>query len=199
MNFSRQVLSPPTSLVCFVQAVEKLREGAYLLGRMRANTEEPDEFRWNLSAFLSAARSVTFYLQKEFSGEEGFEEWYQAKREAMTADEEMRFFTEARVNSIHIRAVSPNAVHHVGIYDSARGSDSIHIDIVQEGEVVDTRDSGSPPAEPPAPRPSESRTSYFFEDFPTEENEVVGACERHLQKLEELVSDWERIVNESPG
>ncbi len=172
-------------------ADEKLQEAVYFLEQMRSTTENPDAFRWNLSALLSAARSVTFYLEKEFSREPGFREWYQERREEMAADAEMRFFNEARVNSIHIRAVSPQTVRHVRIHDSMRGRDAIHVDIVRDGEIVETRDSGPSTGEPPAPRPSESRTSYFFQEFPGGERDVLEATERHLGKLANLLREWE--------
>ncbi len=172
-------------------ADEKLREAEYFLEKMRSSMENPDAFRWNLSALLSAARSVTFYLQKEFSGDPGFDEWYQARREEMLADDEMRFLNEARINSIHVRAVSPHTVRHVRIHDSVRGSDAIHIDVVRDGEVVETRDSGPSHREPPAPRPSESQTSYFFQEFPGGEKDVLEVMERHLGKLASLLRQWE--------
>ena len=51
---------------------------------------------YELNAFLSAARSVTFLLQKEFAVVDGFEAWWLAERSKLGADDAARFFLELR-------------------------------------------------------------------------------------------------------
>jgi len=59
-----------------MKAWDKYSEAKYFLEKMKENISNPDVFRYNLSAFLAAARSITFVLQKEFKNKkEGFNEW----------------------------------------------------------------------------------------------------------------------------
>lgn len=171
-------------------AEEKLREAEYFLGQMKANTQDPDAFRWNLSAFLSAARSVTFYLQKEFRGNPDFDSWYPEKQALLAADTEAKYFDEARVSSIHVRAVSPRKTVDVRMYESVGVSESFRFELIREGRVVATGESHSPPSPPPQPKPTEVEISYFFADFPGGEKEVLQACEEHVTKLRDLLEDW---------
>ena len=47
-------------------AREKLREAEYFLQGMRENSSERDAFKYNLSAFLAAARSARKFLKREY-------------------------------------------------------------------------------------------------------------------------------------
>ncbi|MCD6209368.1 MAG: hypothetical protein J7J01_00480 [Methanophagales archaeon] len=46
---------------------EKLLEARYFLEQMKERQSDQDAFKYNLSAFLAAARSVTLIMQKEFA------------------------------------------------------------------------------------------------------------------------------------
>jgi hypothetical protein len=54
------------------------------------------EFQFELNAFLSASRSVSFVLQKAMAGVPGFADWYIERQAAMKADAAMRYFLELR-------------------------------------------------------------------------------------------------------
>lgn len=54
------------------------------------------EFQFELNAFLSASRSVTFVLQKAMAGVPSFADWYIERQAAMKADAAMRYFLELR-------------------------------------------------------------------------------------------------------
>ncbi len=59
-------------LTSLILVLERLREAIYFarsLGRQR----NADVISYHLNAFLTAARSVTFILQKELSRNQGFE------------------------------------------------------------------------------------------------------------------------------
>ena len=73
---------------------ERLMEADFFAGRLvRA---KPNSVGYFLSAFLSAARSVTFLLQKELAHVPGFRQWRDAQRLALGADPAARFFLELR-------------------------------------------------------------------------------------------------------
>ncbi|NSZ85224.1 hypothetical protein G6L97_13720 [Agrobacterium tumefaciens] len=75
-------------------AVEKLLEAEYFLAHL-AQVSGP-AFQFELNAFLSASRSVTFVLQKVMSEVPGFATWYAQKQAVMRTDTAMRFFIELR-------------------------------------------------------------------------------------------------------
>jgi hypothetical protein len=74
---------------------ERLLEAEYFTKRMRL-LRNPSFFAYNLNAFLSAARSVTFLLQKEMSGVPNFTDWWEQQQEVLRKDECARFFHELR-------------------------------------------------------------------------------------------------------
>lgn len=75
-------------------ATEKLLEAEYFLGR--SMEVSGPYFQYELNAFLSAARNVSFVLQSSMSKVRGFNEWYAEKQAEMRADAAMRFFLELR-------------------------------------------------------------------------------------------------------
>lgn len=70
--------------------VERLLEAEYFLVRLADSYGL--EFQTLLNAFLSASRSVTFLLQASMARVPGFDEWYRARQQEMSADQAMRFF-----------------------------------------------------------------------------------------------------------
>jgi hypothetical protein len=79
----------------------KVLETSYFLDNM-ASTKDPSHAQYYLSAFISAARSITLTLQTVMSEEEGFEEWYSNVHNMLKEDEASRFFVQIRNASIHI-------------------------------------------------------------------------------------------------
>jgi hypothetical protein len=74
--------------------VEKLLEAEHFLARLTHSSGL--EFQFELNAFLSASRSVTFVLQKALSDVSAFAAWYDQQQSRMKADDAMRFFLELR-------------------------------------------------------------------------------------------------------
>lgn len=84
----------PHTFTTLRHPVEKLLEAEHFLARMTAS--DGLEFQFELNAFLSASRSLTFVLQKTLSGVPGFTVWYEQQQVRMKADAAMRFFLELR-------------------------------------------------------------------------------------------------------
>lgn len=78
------------------EADDRYQETHYFLSRIMGTYHQPDEFRWNLNAFLQALRNVTFIIQKVLSNEGGFTDWYEPQQEQMRSDELLRKFVEGR-------------------------------------------------------------------------------------------------------
>ncbi len=73
---------------------EKLLEAEYFMRRLPR--KRGYEHGFELNAYLSAARSVTFLIQKEMSKVPGFAEWWEERRAEMRRDDAMRFFLDLR-------------------------------------------------------------------------------------------------------
>ena len=84
----------PHTFTSLRHSVEKLLEAEYFLAGMIAAVGL--EFQFQLNAFLSASRSVTFVLRKALSEVQGFVPWYERQQARMSADPAMRFFRELR-------------------------------------------------------------------------------------------------------
>jgi hypothetical protein len=82
---------------------EKLDEAEYFLGRMNRTKKDPRAFRCNLSAFLSAARSVLQLAYKEASGKGG-QAWYDSQ---VTGNSVLEFFRDRRNLNVHTIPVNP--------------------------------------------------------------------------------------------
>ena len=74
--------------------LEKLLKAEHFLARKIAS--DGLRFQFELNAFLSASRNVTFILHKALSDVPGFAVWYDQQRARMKSDTAMRFFLELR-------------------------------------------------------------------------------------------------------
>ncbi len=85
---------------------EKLWESEFFLCRLQDSRPLSSESRYYFSAFVSAARSVTFCLQFSMSGVQGFDEWYSEARATLRSDALAPHFVEIR-NDIQKKGISP--------------------------------------------------------------------------------------------
>ena len=74
---------------------ERLAEASYFISRMR-RSKFGNGYGYDLNAFLSASRSVTFLLQKEMRRVPGFDVWWEKRREHLGVDPAARFFLKLR-------------------------------------------------------------------------------------------------------
>ena len=65
----------------------KVAEAAFFLEKIADCGYETLEMRCYLSAFVSAARTVTFSLQSVLRNVDGFDEWYRSHQQALKAHE----------------------------------------------------------------------------------------------------------------
>ena len=168
---------------------EKLLEAKYFLERMKEMQSDRDVFKYNLSAFLAAARSVTFIMQTEFDKVTGFGEWYTEKQSKMRNDETMRLLNDKRVMTIHTQPIQPRAHVNVNITEHVTISASISMVITRADGTIERRESE--PTPPPAPAKTEVTTEWrwYFDEL--SEKDVVTLCGEHIVKLETLVAECE--------
>lgn len=78
----------------------KLREADFFLTKIRAE-EDLDIARYYFSAFLSAARSVTFALQKCLTGLANFDSWYADRQQQLKKHPTASYFKNIRNEVLH--------------------------------------------------------------------------------------------------
>ncbi len=86
--------------------IRKLEEAKYFYTKMIDEQENKGAFIYNLSAFLSAARSVLQYALKEASTKPGGQKWYD---NLMISSPVLKFFKDERDLNIHTEPILPKA------------------------------------------------------------------------------------------
>lgn len=81
-------------LTSLMRVEERLLEANYFAGRLARLRGE--NHCYELNAFLSAARSVTFLIQRELSKVPGFMAWWETQRRVLGEDAAASFFLELR-------------------------------------------------------------------------------------------------------
>jgi hypothetical protein len=85
---------------------DKLHEAEFFLDQLRVSSRLSFDAQCYFSAFVSAARSVTWVLQATMSGIPGFESWYEVAQAKLKADPLAPFFVEIR-NRSEKRGLNP--------------------------------------------------------------------------------------------
>lgn len=184
----------------------KLREAKYFFLQvektyndyLKIDTDQNrDTFLFNLGAFFSAARSITYYMQIQYAEKDQFWEWYCPQQRRMKEDREMRFLKDLRVNFIHFRPpiVTPEKEASYLICATV---------VYSEGHPL----YGTPLPErtPVVSAPPKARaTNVIFKAGQTigkkslpDDTEVIQFCSTQLDKLEQLVSKCENQFNKPP-
>jgi hypothetical protein len=99
---------------------DKLGEAHYFVHQMVDHYHEPDAFRYSLSAFLQAARNITFVLQSEMSGKVGFDEFWKLRQEEMRANADLKLLNDARVTVVHKSSLIPASSMFIGHFKYGR-------------------------------------------------------------------------------
>jgi len=168
---------------------DKLNEAKYFLEHMKENLSDRDAFKYNLSAYLSSARSVTFIMQSEFDKVSGYKEWYSEEQSRMKEDDNMVFFNDKRAMTIHKQPVRPSAHINVGITEQVSIGENFSYVITHDDGTVERGGSESVTPPPPAKTEITSEWLWYFDEFP--KKDIVTLCEEHIVKLETLVAECE--------
>jgi hypothetical protein len=169
------------------QTRRKLQEAEYFLSMMNKSFEDDDLFANNYSAFLSAVRSITFYMQNQYDDCQGFGEWYSQQQAEMKSDPESDFLNKARAENVHKEYVSTGATREIGF--------GIDVILVSEGSPehrqtkAEQRDDSMQ---------SGQRTIRRFLLLDSGKIEVIAFCQRQLAKLSRMVEECERRFQHRP-
>jgi hypothetical protein len=158
---------------------------------MIENQANRDAFRYNLSAFLAAFRSVTMIMQKEYNKVSGFADWYQVQQGKMKANDKMKLLNTKRTMTIHQQLVQPRAHVNVSITDHVTITDSVSVIVTRADGTVERYDS-APPEPPPTPAKTETTVQWrwCFDEIPN--IDVVAVCQECMTELETIVSECEQ-------
>ena len=152
-----------------VNKTEKLGEAEYFLQRMRDVIEDRDHFKYNLSAFLSAARSVIQYIFEDTAIDyldqcngkvkRKADVWYCRTMECKI----LKYLRDKRDLNIHEGPIRTSAVYNVC--------------------------SG--------PQGVQSSTRWFFKDWPGSED-TLEVCETGLQRIHAFVAEGRKLGHLDP-
>jgi hypothetical protein len=175
---------------------DKLLEAMYFFGQMEKNSAERDTFRYNLSAFLSAARSVTLIMQNEFDKITGFGEWYSNKQVEMNKDEIWKFFNEKRVATIHQGPIKPLAHYKMTICNPITFTVNVmSLKMIikrTDGTIEERKSEPEPPLVPDKHSEHGEITTevlWYFDDL--QDKDIVTLSKEYLSKLENIVTECE--------
>lgn len=169
---------------------KKLREARFflrqLLARDRVAPPDPVEFEFHLSAFLSAARSVTFALQSE--EKEKYDAWL-PRVEGLLSEEDRELYSQMKDqrNIAQKRGGVPVRVEweFVPIIEAKRDEQGRRLYGLQWFGPVG------------AGQPKVGQPVHYFK-LGDGEAEVAATCERYLGTLERLVDDFIETYGGSP-
>jgi hypothetical protein len=166
---------------------KKLEEARYFYSRIQAEVDDPNAYQYNLSAFLSAARSVLQYACKEAKNKSGGQAWYDNR---IANSSILPFFRDKRDINIHTEPVKPRKDYQVSMKATVHISSSLSIKLKDEkGNVIDQRciKEAKPPHEPPTDSAS-VEIRYRFSDWSGSED-VTELSQKYLDELEDVVDD----------
>ncbi len=168
-------------------ARDKLNEAKYFLKKMKAIPSDIDAFRYELTAFLNAARSVTGIMQKEFAHTPGFLEWYTTQQDFMEKHPVMKYLHRQRVLTVHHRPVEA-LPPQFGVTET----------ITQEKDRLVYLTGTAATIRPTLfttysrePRTNGLPLKFIFEDYGQKGVDVIEMCEEDVKELDRIVTECE--------
>lgn len=164
----------------------KLNEAAYFYSRMLSETDNRENLLFDLSAFLSAARSVLQYSLKEATTKPGGQRWYDGQ---ITASRVLSFFKDKRDVNVHVQPIQVNQHTSIELTDVIRVSETVHIQKFDEtGKLIGESFSEPPEQLPPREIPPKVSHQFTFPDWHGNED-VLQLCDSYLKELHRVVTD----------
>ncbi len=175
-------------------ATEKFGEALYFFKCMHETVNNIKTFPYNLSAFLSALRSITFHLQKQFKNkDERFKEWYKRKQEEMKNDPLLKMLDNIRDEAVHEKPIE--MLVRSGPRLPEEGLETTHFEATlgndDDGNILVRYKVGKDAPEVQA----EPITQWVFES--PEERDVLEACAYGLGKLQDILEELQQISQSS--
>lgn len=167
----------------------KLDEARHFYSQMSANFNDRQKFNYNLSAFLSSARSVLQYTLEEVKGKKGGQAWYDKR---ISSSSILQFFKDKRDINIHSEPIHPN--QNVTVVAKVK------IGIRVSASVVVRDANGNikyqSPIETNHPEikshsleePAQVTVKYVFSDWSGDED-ILTLCQRYIDELDSVLQE----------
>jgi hypothetical protein len=164
----------------------KINEARHFYNRMLSETDSKESVLYDLSAFLSAARSVLQYCLKEAKGKSGGQQWYD---DQVRGSKVLSFFKDKRDVNVHVEPIQINQNTSIELTDFIRVSESVHIQKFDETGKLIGESSSEPSQEVPVPDiPPRTSHRFTFPDWGGRED-VLQLCDCYLKELHRVVTD----------
>jgi len=165
----------------------KLEEAQYFYSQMAKEVNNRKSFTHNLSAFLSATRSVLEYAEKEAQNKAGGKQWYE---DQMAASLVLKFFTGKRNMNIYSTPVGPLQQATEKLTNTIRFTDSVYVTHLSAEEDVlrQSQPDTSEPTPEAADPPPLALTRYEFAGWIGRED-VIALSQRYLDELQRMVEE----------
>lgn len=166
--------------------LDKIKEAEYFYNQMLKAEEDINAFKYNLSAFLAAARSVLQFALKEAETKKGGKQWYDS---AISKNMVISFFKDKRDVNIHTEPVKVRKDINILIKETLRVSESIRI-IKRDanGNIIEESQSESEPPKIQKEIPPEAIYKFKFNDWSGSED-IPTLCQKYLTELKNIVSN----------
>ncbi len=173
----------------------KIEESQYFLNGISSNQRFPKLVLFHFSAFLSAARSITFHVQKQIAPEfEKGKEEYKRIRDKHLITNAAKYFRDQR-NYYQKQAYLPLGFELMERYPnpdkneitfvmraSAPGQSPSKYHFTSLEEILNTEYSVF------------TQPRWLLEDYPDGKRELLGACQEYLESLEIFTEDLRRTL-----
>lgn len=170
---------------------KKISEAAYFLMRFDKEIDYHECLSYDLSAFLSAARSVLQYALEEAKTKTGGQAWYDSK---IQGNKVLKFFKDKRDINIHYSPVEATKQVNIQVQDTIYLSESFKIQITDKDGNIIEEFATAPATNLPQNKDTSSVTiSYKFNDWDGYEN-VSELCDKYLQHLKGFVSEGQALL-----
>ena len=166
---------------------KKFKEMKHFYSKMIEEQEHRENFVYNLSAFLSSARSILQYALLEAETKPGGKWWYDNR---ISSSPIIKFFKDKRDINIHEEPINPLVYFKKIIKGMLRLSGSLSlIAYDKEGNIIQQYSSDKPD---PTQKESQSQEvreiKYNFKNWGGSDD-VLTLCQSYIQELENVIKD----------
>ena len=173
----------------------KLAEAAFFLGKIEKVERQLPDFNYYLSAYFSAARSVSWILKAEYSKESWFSSWHASFNASADEEDFMKIINSIRIRTEKHEPVDavPTLVAGLPVHESVPEAEAKRETVVRSERVVISRreDGGtsSIALSESAPNSHLQGIEFRIPEFPN--YDITYACRRYFAIIERLVSGCE--------
>lgn len=166
----------------------KLNEAKYFYSQMLLNNDDREKFSYNLSAFLSSARSVLQYALEEAKGKNGGQAWYEKQ---ISSSSILSFFKDKRDINIHAKPIHPTMHVNISITEQFKLIDSAIVIVKDANGKVISQSSTTPNNNAnlePSQKDESTTIRWFFSDWQGTED-VIILCQKYIDLLVIFIND----------